>query len=354
MSEIREMLIDTTNKMMKDLCTKDLINEVEQGTPAVKLWETLKESGMTTVGVSEDVGGSGGTIGDALHMLVVAGEFAAPVPLTETLMANWFLAYNHLPISSGPLTIASINNDDGFPFKKDEEGWVISGNARSVPWAEGAEKLAVLGNSGEGVKIAIIDTSHCKIKPGQNLAGEPRSDVLFNKVKVGEDGVFPSVLDSNQFLLIGSLTRVALMAGGLQRLLDLTVQYSKERTQFGRSIGRFQAIQQHLAVLAGEVTSVQVAANVAIERFESDQNEAAIMAAKIRAGEAASKACPIAHQVLGAIGFTNEHALHHITRRLWSWRDEFGTESDWAKILGEKVVHNGANRLWSSVTSGRI
>jgi len=76
----------------------------------------------------------------------------------------------------------------------------------------------------------------------------------------------------------------------------------------------------------------------------------AIAVAKSRCGEAAGKVAEIAHQVHGAIGFTHEHRLHHLTRRLWSWRDEFGVESDWSIELGRLAAAKGADGLWPLLT----
>ena len=71
-----------------------------------------------------------------------------------------------------------------------------------------------------------------------------------------------------------------------------------------------------------------------------------VASAKIRVGEAATEGAGIAHQVLGAIGFTQEHVLHRYTRRLWAWRDDFGSESVWAVKLGQLVAAKGADALW--------
>jgi alkylation response protein AidB-like acyl-CoA dehydrogenase len=73
--------------------------------------------------------------------------------------------------------------------------------------------------------------------------------------------------------------------------------------------------------------------------------------AKIRVGEAAGAGSAIAHQVLGAIGFTREHTLHRFTRRLWAWRDDFGNESFWAVELGKAVAAKGADELWSMLAA---
>jgi len=71
----------------------------------------------------------------------------------------------------------------------------------------------------------------------------------------------------------------------------------------------------------------------------------------VRVGEAAGIGASIAHQVHGAIGFTYEHALQFATRRLWSWRAEFGGESEWAAELGRSVAERGADALWPHLTA---
>ena len=74
-------------------------------------------------------------------------------------------------------------------------------------------------------------------------------------------------------------------------------------------------------------------------------------AAKIRSAEAAQEGAAIAHQVHGAIGFTNEHVLHRYTLRLLAWRDDFGNESHWAVALGNKIAARGADDFWPLVAA---
>ena len=141
------------------------------------------------------------------------------------------------------------------------------------------------------------------------------------------------------------------MAGALGEVLDMTVRYSQERVQFGRPIGKFQAIQQNLAVLAGQAAAAGAAADLAQEAAAKGFNPLTIAAAKARAGEAASIGAAIAHQVHGAIGFTQEHRLNHRTRRLWSWRDEFGSEAIWNRLVGEIAAKTGGEQLWATITA---
>jgi acyl-CoA dehydrogenase len=141
------------------------------------------------------------------------------------------------------------------------------------------------------------------------------------------------------------------IAGALETLLAMCVDYAQTRVQFGRPIGKFQAIQQNLAILAGQAVAAGAAADIAAEAFTRGLPLAEIAAAKIRAGEAATIAAGIAHQIHGAIGFTQEHSLHFFTKRLWSWRDEFGNEAEWGLALGRLAASAGADRLWPDIVA---
>jgi len=151
--------------------------------------------------------------------------------------------------------------------------------------------------------------------------------------------------------LYGALARSAQIAGGLDYLLRQASQYATERRQFGKPIGSFQVIQQNLAVLAGHTAAAGTAAANAFRAADRGDAAFEIAAAKVRVGEAAGVGASIAHQTHGAIGFTYEHALQFVTRRLWSWRAEFGGEGDWAVELGRAVAERGADALWPHLTA---
>jgi acyl-CoA dehydrogenase len=147
------------------------------------------------------------------------------------------------------------------------------------------------------------------------------------------------------------MVRAAQMAGALESILEQSARYATERKQFGRPIGSFQAVQHNLAILAGHVAAAGIAAENAFRAADRGDASFEIAVAKVRAGEAAGIGAGLAHQAHGAIGFTYEHTLQFSTRRLWSWRAEFGSESRWAMQLGRRVAARGAERLWSDLTS---
>jgi alkylation response protein AidB-like acyl-CoA dehydrogenase len=152
---------------------------------------------------------------------------------------------------------------------------------------------------------------------------------------------------------MGALLRSAQLVGALERVLEISVDYANERSQFGRPIGKFQAIQHQLAALGGEVAVSAAALDMAAQAVTSGSTHSnlAIAAVKARAGEAAGVAAQISHRVHGAIGFTHEYSLQLLTRRLLSWRDEYGSEGHWCSQAGRAVLAPNAGPLWPNLSA---
>ncbi|MQY02283.1 acyl-CoA dehydrogenase family protein [Actinomadura macrotermitis] len=276
-------------------------------------WPALEEAGLTAVGVPEEAGGSGGTLADAAVLLRASGYHAAAVPLAETgWLAGRALAEAGLPVPPGPLTACA--------------------DPRRVPWARGAHRIVVVRDG----EARVYDPAGLEIVPGANLAGEPRDEIVLGGARPVAAG--PCGADLR---LRGALARAVQLTGAMRRALELSVRYAGEREQFGRPIGRFQAVQQALAELAGEVAIADVAVRAAVR---TPDDPVAVGAAKANASRAAGTVASIAHQVHGALGVTAEHPLHTITLRLWSWREEFGGEAFWAGDLGGRAA--GSRDPW--------
>lgn len=295
---MNRLIADTAERIFADHVDRGVLDAAERGDFPRGLWDVVRKAGLHLVGSP----GSGTDGSDLFGLLMVAGRHAVPLPLADVLIANSFLD------DAGLTTIAV----DGI-----------------APWGRVADRVVTV----EGEMSVDFDVTE-----DANLAGESRDRIQLHntrRVDVPEDVVERM-----------ALSRVALMTGALDRILAMTVDYATERQQFGRPIAKFQAVQHNLAVLAGEVAAARCACDGAIMSVASPNFGIAVGAAKARVGEAAGIAAEIAHQVHGAMGFTHEHSLHHFTRRLWAWRDEYGRETHWQEQLGRRVADRGADSVW--------
>ena len=318
--------------------------EAGDGVEAAALWSILEEAGLTLAGVPEAAGGSGGGAEEAAAVIRAAARAAAPGPLAETgLLAGWLLAEAGHAVPAGMLGAVAGN---GISLRPDGDGWVLEGAAPRVPHGRELAALAVLA----GGHVALVPgTAPVVVAEGANLAGEPRDDLRLAALRLPASAVreVPPGLTADDLALRGAVARAVALSGALERVLELTVTYAGEREQFGRPIGKFQAIQQDIAILAGEVAAARAAADAAVEQ---PGDLLRVATAKLRAGDATTRAAEIAHQVHGAIGYTEEHRLHRFTLRLWAWRDEHGSEELWAARLGRQAAAAGGDRLWHLLT----
>ena len=350
MSELATLLGPTVTRLFTDLVTKELIESAEKGAWPDKLWAALEEGGLTLPLVPEASGGAGGTWSDAHVVVRAAGKHNAPVPLAETIVAGWLLAQAGLEVPLGPLTLAPVRAGERLTLARAGGAWQLSGTVSGVPWG-GAAPHAVVVAEGEGSPmVALVRQGAGRVTADRNLAREPRDTLAFEGAPVV--AVAPAgAVAADDVLVHGAMIRAAQMAGALESLLEQSVRYATERRQFGRPIGSFQAIQHNLAIVAGHVAAAGIAAENAFRAADRKHPAVEAAVAKIRAGEAAGVSAGLAHQAHGAIGFTYEHSLHFSTRRLWSWRAEFGSESRWAMRLGLEAAARGADRLWADLTA---
>jgi acyl-CoA dehydrogenase len=321
------------------------------------LWADLAAAGLTGVGLPEDAGGSGGELADAIAVVATLAAGAGAVPVAEQLLvagpALVEAGVEHTFFDE-PVTIALADavtaeaSDDG-----DGPGrFTLTGTATDVPWAGVAPRIAVLTRAPaglDGALLALVDASGLETTTAANLAGEPRGSLVLDGVPA--TGAVLTPAQTERLRARYALARAVQLSAALQQVLSWTLQYAGERVQFGRPLAKFQAIQMELAEMAGEVTAVAALVDAAVQAADRGENEVlAAAAAKVRAGAAVEVVARLAHQVHGAIGFTQEYRLHHLTRRLWSWRDEAGSELHWSRVLGAGVLAGGAGNLWPALT----
>ncbi len=322
--DTRQLIIDTAEKIFADHCQKNLLDSAEQGTFPQDLWEKIVENGFHQLGSA----GSGTDAADLYAFLKVCGRFSVPLPMVEVLLSNQWLSSEASETTVSGLDFASI-------------GRLNDTSINQVPWGRKANK--VLGVAADSHKVLVMGAPSIN-EQGSNLAGEAHDTFLLagteREIEL-EDSPFAQM----------ALARTNLMAGGLQATLDLGLQFASERSQFGRSISKFQAIQHSLAVVAAEVAAAQRAADAAVDALGTDRFIDEVSASKARVGEAVGIVAEQVHQVHGAMGFTYEHRLHHFTRRLWAWRDEWGNEFYWQAKLGSRLAAMGADKVWGYIAT---
>jgi acyl-CoA dehydrogenase len=292
-------------------------------------WAEIAQAGFPLAMLDEDAGGVGAE--HAFTILRLAAKHAFISPLADTMGANWILAQAGMSPAMG----AAAFTETVFDLRRIGADWRVSGVARAVAWARGGALIA-----------------KAQLSAGSSLADEPRDTLVFDMALDATCvSAAPAGLDPFAIRKLGAALRTAQMAGAMSGILEMTVQYARERKQFGRPLGGFQAVQQLLATMATQSAAADVAAALAAEAAEGDFDHLAIASAKIRAGEAAGAVAASGHQLHGAIGFTKEHPLQLLTRRLWAWRDDFGGEAAWSIHLGRALVNTNQPALWPQLTN---
>jgi acyl-CoA dehydrogenase len=248
--------------------------------------------------------------------------------LAETYLAAWLLAAAGGEVPTGPMTVVpptsvhTLQVVDG----------IVRGTARDVPWAGSVARVVALVDDADGVShVVAFEPSQSIARAGQDLAGEPTATLEVDKPALV---CLAAPFERDRYAWHGALIRTAQLAGALESVSRITQRYVGERVQFGKPIGRFQAVQQHIVSVAqaSEMTTMCLwrAAGAYARRAASFE----VCAAKLMANESARISVRAAHQAHGAIGMTREYPLHLYTRRLNLWRQQFGTERELAAALG--------------------
>lgn len=346
MDEMLEILTATATRLFEHQAGDDAARASRRGEMPGLAWNAVQEAGLPLALLSEEQGGFGLRRADAIGLVRIGGAFGSPVPLGETMVANWILAEAGLPPAEGIASFAELA--PGASITRDGAGWQVKGDAYLVPWARHADTVVLLDVS----HVVVLHAGDVMIAEDQAGNGLPRDDVSVDVAVPAERVVpRPERLSGDAVQAVGALVRAMEMAGALRTILALSVQYAGERVQFGKPIAKLQAIQQQLAVMAGQVAAANAAADLAADAWDDTIPILAIAIAKARTGEAAGIAAAIAHQVLGAIGFTEEHRLHIFSKALWAWRDEYGSEIVWQRRLGARALAGGADGLWPFITA---
>ncbi|MDO7843163.1 acyl-CoA dehydrogenase family protein [Sphingomonas immobilis] len=348
MNDVLEILTETATRLFEQKAGDDAARAARRGELPESVWDAVAEIGLPFALMPEEAGGFGLAEADALRLIRIGGGFGSPVPLGETMLANAMLAAAGLPPADRIATFAELEDAH---VVREGDGWRVSGRASGVPWARHAGTITLLG----GGHIIAARVGDLAVTPGEAGNGLARDDLEIDaRLPADQVAPRPARFDADAVEAAGALMRALEMAGALQTVLALTVQYAGERIQFGKPIAKLQAIQQQLAVVADQCAAANAAAELAADAWDGDTSLLGVAVAKARVGEAAGIAASIAHQVHGAIGFTEEHRLHLFTKALWSWRDEFGSETVWQRRLGKAALAAPGDGFWPFITAPTV
>lgn len=312
----------------------------EPGEGITELWDQLGELGLVRLTGSEESGGSGAGWAEAVELLRAAAWHGVRIPLAEhDLLACWLLEAAGLEADDSRRT-ACLLDDDGV--------------AGGVPWAAGADRVALLWRDGTGYCVADVDTASLSVTPGRNRAGEPRDDVSVDVTALTGTPLPDNVIE--EFTRRAALVRAVQVCAVLDRTLALSVAHTSERTQFGRPLAKFQAVQTLVADIAAESALARAATDGALAEalrsdWSSEHLDFLVAVARSCVGHATSVVVRNAHQVHGAIGTTREHRLHEFTMPALSWRSEYGSVAHWDDKLMEYATVAGSDGLWALITA---
>ena len=349
LSEEQEMLRTSARDFLDDKCPKSFVREMEVDekgyTP--ELWQEMAGLGWMGLAFPESYGGSGMGFIDLAILLEEMGRACLPGPFFSSVVLGGFTILDagsdtqkqkYLPdIASGRsiFTLALTETNAWYDAASiaatatpDGDNFVIEGTKLFVPDAHVADHLLCVArteqspNSEEGLTVFIVDTSSPGLSRSalKTISGDKLFEVVFDKVKVPKENILGQPGKGweivQRIIERGAIAKCCDLTGGLQRVLEMTLDYAKERQQFDRPIGSFQVIQHYCADMATDVDSTRFCTYQAAWMLSEGlpcRREIAI--AKAWAGEAYERVVTLAHQIHGAIGCTIDHDLQFYTKR---------------------------------------
>ncbi len=371
LSEEQEMLRDSARGFLTKECPKTLVRQMETDEKGYSpnLWQGMADLGWMGLAFPEAYGGSGMTFLDLAVLIEELGRALAPAPFLPTVV------YCGLPILAAGtdeqkkyflpriakgemiLTLALTEpgatwNAGGITVKATAGGdnFVIDGTKLFVPDAHIANYLLVVARTKEGkhkedgITLFLVDAGSPGIKLNalKTMASDKQFEIIFNKVKVPRKNILGK-LDHGWSIIQdlmpkAALAHCALMVGGSQQVLEMTVSYAKERVQFGKPIGSFQAIQHKCANMAIDVDGSRFITYQAAWKLTEGLNCALeVSMAKAWVSEAYRRICAEGHQIHGAIGFIKDHDMQLYYRRAKASELAFGDADFHRELVAQQI-----------------
>ena len=370
-SEEQEMLWKSARDFLADKCEKTLVREMEEDERGYvpELWQEMADLGWVGLPFPEKYGGGGFSFLDLVVLLEEMGRACLPGPFVSTVVLGGMPVAEFgteeqkqdiLPkvcagkaIMTLALTEPSARYEAASVQVKavaEGDGYVIDGTKLFVNDANVADYMIVVArttekaNPEEGITLFIVDAKSPGISTFvlRTIAGDKQCEVSFDKVKVPKANVLGKVDQGwgmvKRIMEWAALAKAAEMMGGAQQVLEMTVEYAKERVQFDRPIGSFQIIQHYLADMSIDVDSSRVSLHKAAWMLsEGMECTKEISVIKGWLSEAYRRVAAQSHQIHGAIGFTKDHDLELYFRRAKAGELYFGDADFHREIVAQQL-----------------
>lgn len=310
-----DLLGDAVEQLLAGHASPAVVRTIEGGGSSAGLWRAIEESGFCDALVPEAQGGAGLGLNDVFPVFEACGRHALAVPLAQTMAARALLARSGHMAAPGAIALAS--------------GRRAADSAIRVGYGSVADAVLVA----DGGSWLLLDASAARRE-----AIEGTVDAELRWPAEALDKPLFSIPCDIDLRAVEACLLAAQLAGAMREVFTRTLQYANDRTQFGRSIGKFQAIQHQLSVMAEHTAAATMAARMACATSGITADPLACAVAKARTSEAAVPVAAIAHAVHGAIGITEEFDLQLLTRRLYAWRVAAGSESYWNERIGRALL----------------
>ena len=368
LTEEQEMLKKTARDFLADKCSKTLVKQMEESETGYfrELWQEMGELGWMGLAFPEKYGGGDMSFLDLAILLEEMGRACLPGPFFSTVILGGLSILDlgseeqkqeYLPklirgekIFTLALTEPGYHNYEASSVTveaaPDDGNYTINGTKLFVPDAHIADYLLCVARTKpkDGITIFLVDAKNPRINYTvlKTIAGDKLCEVVFDQMPVPKANILGRLNQGwsavQKIIQRAAVGKCCEMVGNIQRVLEMTVDYAKERKQFDRSIGSFQAIQHYCADMATDVDSARFSTYQAAWMLSEGlpcTKEVAI--AKAWIGEASQRVFALAHQIHGAIGATIEHDLHYYTRRAKAAELTFGDTNFYREIVAREM-----------------
>jgi acyl-CoA dehydrogenase len=311
--------------LLSDQCTPAVVRRIEAHPGDRALWAQLTGTGFADALLPEDAGGAALPLEQAFDLFELCGRHALPLPLPETLWARALLHRAGVAAPAGPIGLGLI--------AASSHGSDQTSATATDLWAEVSAGRCcdhVLVQTANGLRLLAV--AGAELHP-HGLAMDARMRWSAQQVQAASPLAVQADLKAAQALLAA-----AQMSGAMMAVFEQSLDHANQRQQFGKPIGKFQAIQHNLSVLAEQVFAARMAARLACQGALETVQPLRVAVAKARTSQAAQQVTSLAHGLHGAMGFTSEFDLQLRTRRLYTWRMCAGAESHWQQVLGQAVL----------------